>query len=210
MLSDKERYDYLNKTHDFLFSQFNLWVVFFIVINGGLSYAYVNSDLRYFDKILILLLGYFATLFFYCTSTGIYFFINHYINHIIYLEEKNIPNIHDRLLYRVHDKRYSFTTKSRNYFNPIQPVYTSSVKIVILFSYLLTYAWGILLASNVCERMEISLWYGIILIIIAVFIVNIIFLKFVEFYLSGSLNEDTSVNLGSEDIPLADCYPTNV
>ena len=59
MQDNKDFYDYPIDAIRYHFKQFNVWVAFFVAINGGLLIAYSSMDLNLnLERILILLLGY--------------------------------------------------------------------------------------------------------------------------------------------------------
>jgi len=123
--------DYLVSAIRYHFSEFNIWMGFFILINSGLLVAFSSDSLKsdIFVRVLILILGYITSFLFFCASKTF---------------ERCIINfsgvINDD--YPQYDR----------YYNPLKKAKVSIAKIVSLFSLILTYAWGIMIFSIICEN----------------------------------------------------------
>ncbi|MCL2182987.1 MAG: hypothetical protein FWB85_05920 [Chitinispirillia bacterium] len=181
MLDDKERHRYLIENHRFFFNQFNVWVVFLIAINGGLLLAYASDGLKdlVFEKVLITVLGYLASLVFHCSCKG----LRRYASHFIDLLDK-----HEEKRFHPEDRIYTPTNVRGNIYNPTMPANISPMRVVMLFSFLLTYAWGILFISNFCvDKKSWILWVTVIL---AITIINITFLLLAARFLPGGPIKD--------------------
>ena len=80
MLNNDNRYKYLVDARNYNFTQFNVWMAFFITINGALFIAYYNFFAKFLEsnkpeeltieKFLIQLFGYVAAFLFYCSAKG--------------------------------------------------------------------------------------------------------------------------------------------
>jgi len=185
MLSDKERYKHLVENHKFFFSQFILWMVFFISINGGLLLAYTGEGLKdSFEKIIILFVGYFASILFHCSCKSICCYTYHFMD-LIWIHEKKIQNVADRI--------YSRAVVTSDYFSPREPANLSCMRIILIFSFLLTYAWGILLISKV--RSDMGLWLLILTTVVVITVINLVLLQFVKVCFGGKLKKATPIDL---------------
>jgi len=183
MINNKKRYDYLIEAHNFHYSQFNIWMAFFIVINGGLLAAYCSDGLNSNnEKMCILILGYVASFLFHCCSKSYNFTLANATKLIYDHEEKNVRYDH----YRVYS---CLIEKNNHYFHPLKGANIKIAKVVTLFSFILTYAWGILLLSNIFRNIKIlySLQYykikEIVITIVFITIINIFFLWLVKIFL---------------------------
>lgn len=180
MLDNKDRHTYLIENHRFFFNQFNVWVVFFIAINGGLLLAYSSEGLRdcVFEKVLITILGYLASLVFHCSCKG----LRRYACHFIDLLAR-----HEDAMSTPQDRIYMPTNVRSNIYNSTMPANISPMRVVMLFSFFLTYAWGILLISNFYENMKS--WRLWLTFTVATTIINIIFLLLAKRFLPGKLKD---------------------
>jgi len=145
---NKYRYENLIKTFQFHYSQFNIWMAFFIIISGGLFAAYYSNGFNSFnEKILILLFGYIVSFLFHCCAKSYRFCVINFSKLIYDHEERNVQCDYDRV--------YSCLIEPDNhYYHPLKGVNMSISKIIALFSFLLTYAWGLLLISNILNKIE--------------------------------------------------------
>ncbi|MDR0474509.1 MAG: hypothetical protein LBH43_12655 [Treponema sp.] len=111
---------------------------FFVVINGGLLVAYSNQDLGFLEKELILLAGYITTLLSHCLSC-----------------------CYCRCIAKLSELINEFPKQSDvKYFPPLEYAKKSTTRIVSLFTFILTYPWGILFVSNIGKHVEIPLLCG--------------------------------------------------
>jgi len=188
MFDNEKRYKYLIEAFYYHSSQFNLWMAFFIAINGGLLLAYTSDGLKCakFEKILIVILGYIASLSFHCGSKGYRFYIKNFLNLIRDHEKKYIKNADDGVHFC-----FKMSQKWTDYFHPTRPANILVFKIVSLFSFFLTYAWGILLIQNIFQDMKNFLQDNvdvltIVLAIGGITIINMVFLYIAMLFLSNS------------------------
>jgi len=145
---NKYRYENLIKYHQFYYSQFNIWMAFFTLINGGLLVAYCSKSLNSFqEKVLIILFGYIASFLFHCCAKSYRFFLANSFMLIHDHEDRNVQCDYDRI--------YScLIVSNKHYFHPLKGANISIQKIITLFSFLLTYAWGFLLVSSICKNIK--------------------------------------------------------
>lgn len=148
MRDDRIHYDPIRAIR-YHFSEFYIWVGFFIAINSGLLIAYSSGSFEsnYFAIKLILILGYFASFLFYCCSKIFKLCIFHI--------SEFIENDFDK-------------TKYAKYSRPLKFAKISTIRIVSMFSFFLTSVWGILLINNIFENKDKLLIY--FLIILSIFI----------------------------------------
>jgi len=176
MQDNKTLYDYPIDAVRYHFTQFNVWVAFFVAINGGLLIAYSSMDLKSnLEKILILLLGYVAAFLFHYLSEVYDFCINDLSDKIDEIKNDNLQE----------------AEQNKVYFDSLRRTKTSTTKIVYLFSLILTYPWGILLISKFIRNIgklftfKLTFFYiiEVFIAIILVTIVNMILLKLARKFL---------------------------
>jgi hypothetical protein len=138
MVYNKKRYDYPIDAIRYHFTQFNVWVGFFIGINGALLVAYNNVDTHFnLAKIFLLLLGYIASLLFHGLSKVYHFSITGLsvkINELATIDEQDIA--------------------LKKFFQELSYTKTSTTWIVCTFSFILTFPWGILLILKIISGIE--------------------------------------------------------
>ena len=144
----KKHYDPI-KAIRYHFSEFYIWVGFFIAINGGLLIAYSSG---YFESNalaikLILILGYIASLLFYCCSKIFKLCISHI--------SKFIETDFDK-------------TEYAKYSHPLKYAKISTIDIVSIFSFFLVSIWGILLVFNIFKEKDKLLIYCIAVIAVSI------------------------------------------
>jgi hypothetical protein len=118
-------------------------MVFFITINGGLLVAYCDFK---GDSGLILSLGYIAAFLFYCSAKGYHYWTTNFIRRLIDYESRNVVDDNGRVYSAIANKE-----NGMSYFWPLKAANISTFKVVILFAYVLTYAWGILLIDKLIK-----------------------------------------------------------
>ena len=135
------------------FTEFNVWMGFFVVISGGLLVAYSNQNLDSLEKVLIPLVGYTTTFLCHCLSIC-------YCRCVTRLSEI----IDD-----------SFKQEDEKYFPPLKYAKISTTRIISLLTFILTYPWGILLTVKVNKYMEITLLsYRLVNVISGIVVTTII------------------------------------
>jgi len=156
----RKYHEHLIRAIRYHFSQFNLWVAFFITINGGLLVAYYNIVNNIDENKLlikfILILGYIASLSFYSISIVYKLCINHFSNTINKFEESN--------------NEYSYHNKEKiPYRYSLEFTKKATIIIVFTFSFILTYAWTSLLSSLVYNYTK---YYSLICFLSIGYIIN--------------------------------------
>jgi len=169
---------YLIKAIRYHFTEYSLWMAFFITINGGLLVAYRSKGLKPLEKILILVLGYIVSILFRYSSEDFKSCIARISQSIEKFKGNDVP--------------YSNSDGKTNnyYYEPLRHTKVSTTRIVSLFARVLMYAWGILLILNIykyidsCKRIEITLScnkaVGVTVAIILIFGINLLFRYLVE------------------------------
>nr|WP_319401822.1 hypothetical protein [uncultured Carboxylicivirga sp.] len=143
-----EKYKLIVNARNFHYGNFNKWMTYFYVATGAIFIGYtqvlVAKNLPSKDEIevVVLLLGYITGLLLYWSSKGYYYWnisfimlINHYEKHILnWSKEESIYSV--------------FADKSvqNKYWSPISGANFSTSKIAILFAYIISIAWGTVLA----------------------------------------------------------------
>jgi len=173
--SKKERYEHLVKVKHFRLSQANVWMVFFILINGGLLAAYGSVGSKdCFEKTLIAVVGYAAAFLFLCVTNS----FRNYIGNCTELIKKN-----DMFEDESHSNKDENKNKKNilDYISPLRGNYISVPKALSVMSLILTYAWGILVVSNFFENFGI---YVLLISVIIVTLANMLFLCLAVCFLS--------------------------
>ena len=164
-LTPKERYDYLINARNFHYDNFNKWMTYFYVAIGVLFVGYYtisteeNMDI---EKISLLILGYITSLFWYWSSKGYYFWNINFIT-LVNDCEKNTLNIKkkNKRVYSV----FANKKTQNNYLNPISGANISTSKIAILFAFIVSVVWSILLIQKLNEYNYANLNFCLILLI---------------------------------------------
>lgn len=164
-LTPKERYDYLINARNFHYDNFNKWMTYFYVAIGVLFVGYYTismEDNMDIEKITLLLLGYITSLFWYWSSKGYYFWNINFIT-LVNDCEKNTLKIKkkNKRVYSV----FANKKTQNNYLNPISGANISTSKIAILFAFIVSIVWSILLIQKLNEYHYANLNFYLILII---------------------------------------------
>ena len=137
---DVKRYDYLINARNFHYNNFNLWMVFFAVIIGGILAGYCalleKNNLK-FEQIILLTAGYFTSFIWHLSCKGYYYWIINFIKLIFKCEEK----LEDA------EKVYScFANKKNNncYFNITKGANISTAVMICILSYFTAIFWAVM------------------------------------------------------------------
>ncbi|MDR2577504.1 MAG: hypothetical protein LBC70_01650, partial [Chitinispirillales bacterium] len=144
-----KRYEYLIAARNYHYTQYNVWMAFFITISGGLFvgyYSLLGNDGHSLEKGMVALLGYIVAFLFYCSSKGYHYWITNFATLINDYEQNTWLDKKDRVYFVIANK--GSADECLNYFCPLKGANISTTKIVSLLAYLLTYAWGVLIASS--------------------------------------------------------------
>jgi len=178
---DKTRYDYLVNARNFHYSQFNIWMMFFMVAVGALFAGYCtlsgskHSHDFQFEIFLVLFLGYVVSLFWHWSCKGYYYWIINFIELINDYEnsEGDIKTVGVGVYSCFANKRHN-----NNYHNPLKGANISTSAIVGIFSYIVAVSWATLLFNLILRtsvvycgvsrlivytglkcRMDIPIWF---------------------------------------------------
>ncbi|MDR6300822.1 RipA family octameric membrane protein [Mesonia maritima] len=156
-LTPKERYEFLINARNFHYDNFNKWMTYFYVAIGALFVGYYTisstEDLRN-EKIILIVLGYITSLFWYWSSKGYYFWNINFITLVNDCETNTLKLKKKKRVYSV----FANKKTQNNYINPISGANISTSKIAILFSFIITVVWGILLLEKLKEIDIYIIW----------------------------------------------------
>ena len=145
-----ERYKLLINARNFHYSNYSKWATYFYVAIGALFVAYYtlksspNQDnlLEYILlEYILLILGYLVSLFWYWSCKGYYYWNINFITLVNNYEEKILKLEKEERVYFV----FANTETQNNYFNPLSGANISTSKVTILFAFIVTVVWGVLL-----------------------------------------------------------------
>jgi hypothetical protein len=149
-LTPKERYEFLINARNFHYDNFNKWMTYFYVAIGALFVGYytiASSENLYNEKIILIVLGYITSLFWYWSSKGYYFWNINFITLVNDCETNTLKLKKKKRVYSV----FANKKTQNNYLNPISGANISTSKIAILFSFIISIIWGILLLEKLKE-----------------------------------------------------------
>jgi hypothetical protein len=179
-INSKERYNYLINARNFHYENFNKWMTYFYVAIGALFVGYytisTHNDLIV-EKITLLSLGYITSLFWYWSSKGYYFWNINFITLINDCEEKSLNLKAKDRVYFV----FANTTKQNNYWSPISGANISTSKIAILFSFIVSIVWSVLLSLKLTELgfVNLSVFCAFLISIISTLLLSYLIPQFV-------------------------------
>ena len=195
MLNDGEKYKYPIDAIRYHFSEFNVWMGFFVVINGGLLVAYRSDGNSDIEKMLIVLIGYIITFLFYFASRTFKRCITTFSNKIDCLDQKTDKSD------KTNEQSVSSEESNSQYFRPLKYAKVAITRIVTLLTFILTYPWGILSVlmafSNIEMLKQCSLpCLGVFKVIIAIALItgiNLLFRKIVDRFLLKDIKDHVDV-----------------
>lgn len=160
----KDRYESLIRARNFHYENFNKWTTYFYIAIGTLFVGYctlMNNEKNQNDLPIkmVLILGYFISLLWYWSSKGYYFWNINFITLVNECEEKDLDLEDKERVY------YTFANKKtqNNYFDPTSGANISTSKIAILFAFIVSLFWGIILLQNL---FQLCIFWNIILSLI--------------------------------------------
>ena len=168
---DIKRYEYLIKARNFHYSNFNIWMVFFVVIIGGVFAGYcslLQKDGLQFEKNILLGAGYFVSLFWHWSCKGYYYWVTNFMMLLCDCEKDLDDNM----------KVYScFANKKANndYFDVTKGANISTSKIVCMLSYFTAVVWAVIFFYKIFSSIISEECAELILINILSFISSILF-----------------------------------
>lgn len=149
-LTRKERYEFLINARNFHYDNFNKWMTYFYVAIGALFVGYytiASSENMDTEKLILITLGYITSLFWYWSSKGYYFWNINFITLVNDCEKNTLKLKKKKRVYFV----FANKKTQNNYLNPISGANISTSKIAILFSFVISIVWNILLLEKLKE-----------------------------------------------------------
>lgn len=147
-MDPKDRYKHLINARNFHYENFNKWMTYFYVAIGALFVGYYSiitsvKCLR-MEEISISVLGFITSLLWYWSSKGYYHWNINFITLVNECEKNDLKLKDEERVYFVFANK-----KSQNdYINPISGANISTSKISILFAFIITVVWGVILADK--------------------------------------------------------------
>lgn len=149
-----ERYKTLIAARNFHYDNFNKWLSYFYIAIGVLFVGFYtlktsnNFSSFKLEIEMILFLGYIISLLWYLSCKGYYFWNINFITLVNNCEEECLKlEPKDRVYFVFANKK-----TQNNYINPISGANISTSKVAILFSFIITISWGILLLKEFLQN----------------------------------------------------------
>ena len=193
-LTRKERYEFLINARNFHYDNFNKWMTYFYVAIGALFVGYytiASSENMNTEKIILISLGYITSLFWYWSSKGYYFWNINFITLVNDCEKNTLKLKKKKRVYFV----FANKKTQNNYLNPISGANISTSKIAILFSFVISIVWSILLLEKLKE-MELIETHFVCEFIISLFITLTLSYIIPKYFLKGKIEHfpDLEIN----------------
>lgn len=164
---DFEKYKILVTARNFHYDNFSKWMTYFYVAIGAIFVGYCTTVKQTGSNmsLLLLVLGYLVSLFWFIACKGYYYWNLNFIKLVNYYESKVLKwEKSERIYTAIANKN----TSGNIYISPISGANISTSKVTMFFSYTICVSWGCLflnkivcsLAGNVC------LHYFLILLIV--------------------------------------------
>ena len=149
-----ERYKTLIAAKNFHYDNFNKWLSYFYIAIGVLFVGFytlkTSNNFSSFELEIkmILFLGYIISLLWYLSCKEYYFWNINFITLVNNCEEECLKlEPKDRVYFVFANKK-----TQNNYINPISGANISTSKVAILFSFIITISWGILLLKEFLQN----------------------------------------------------------
>ncbi|WP_147615793.1 RipA family octameric membrane protein [Treponema pectinovorum] len=155
-MNNEEQYHLLIKARNFHYDNFNKWMTFFYVAVGAIFvgyYSIVEKTELNFEKIIILSIGLLVSIFWHWSCKGYYYWITNFIQLIQLYEEKMPPM--NRVYFCMVNK-----ASNNNYCNPVSGANISTSKITLLFSFIVTFSWSLLLTNKIIHINKLNIIWG--------------------------------------------------
>jgi len=160
-----EQYKLLIQARNFHYDNYNKWMTYFYVAMAAFFVGYYSlisseeANNLNFEINALLSIGYITSLFWFIASKGYYYWNINFIK-LINSFEKNVlkTKVNERIYFVFANKK----TENKP-FDPISGANFSTSKVAILFSYVITVFWGVLLLKKIVDCNE-----GIIYILILI------------------------------------------
>jgi hypothetical protein len=162
-VSLRERYKLLIAARNFHYNNFNKWMTYFYVAIGALFVGYCNiassANPDLFLEYILLILGYIVSILWYWSSKGYYYWNINFINLVNYYEKELLKFPESERVYFV----FANKNTENNYENPIKGANISTSKISILFAFIVTFFWGLILLNKLITCCSYQCYCSIIL-----------------------------------------------
>ena len=173
-----ERYKTLIAARNFHYDNFNKWLSYFYIAIGVLFVGFytlkTSNNFSSFELEIkmILFLGYIISLLWFLSCKGYYYWNINFIMLVNDCEKKYLKLKKEERVYSV------FANKEieNKYFSPINGANISTSKVAILFSFIITISWGILLLKEFMKFID-DRCLSIVLHILGVILIPIITLS---------------------------------
>lgn len=162
--SSFERYKLLIAARNFHYDNFNKWMTFFYIAVGALFVGYyslvthANGNNLKLEIVMLALLGYMASLAWYLSAKGYYYW---YTNFVDLINKTEMKWDEEQRIYSVISKDND--NSNNTYFDPLKGANISTSKIAILLPFIITIAWGMLLIKSLGMPVDCC---GVIIMII--------------------------------------------
>lgn len=150
-LTHEDRYKILIEARNFHYNNFSKWLTYFYVAIGAIFIGYctlLSSEREIKDietlEIMILILGYIVSIFWYLSAKGYYHWNINFISLVNHYEQNLLKYPNEHRVYFVHANK----NRENNYWCPASGANISTSKIAILFAFIISLFWGILLAKT--------------------------------------------------------------
>ena len=151
-----DQYQLLINARNFHYDNFNKWMTFFYVAVGAIFvgyYSIIEKTELDFEKIIILSIGLLVSIFWHWSCKGYYYWITNFIQ-LIQLYEEKMPPI-KRVYFCMANKK-----SNNKYYNPVSGANISTSKITLLFSFIVTFSWSLLLTNKIIRINKLNIIWG--------------------------------------------------
>ncbi len=149
-MDPEERYKALINARNFHYDNFSKWMTYFYIAIGALFVGYctiISSD-KAGDLImleyLLIVMGFIASILWYWSAKGYYYWNIHFISMINYYERDVLKFDEKERVYLV----FANKDTQNDYCSPVSGANISTSKIAILFAFLVTCCWAFLLFNK--------------------------------------------------------------
>ncbi len=153
-LTAKERYECLIRARNFHYENFNKWMTYFYVAIGATFVGYCslsnNMDKSQGVILILTLLGYLISLFWHWSCKGYYYWNINFITLVNHCEINDLKLKPQHRVYAV----FANKKNQNKYLSPISGANISTSKTAILFSFIVSIAFGILFIRELAIYIE--------------------------------------------------------
>lgn len=153
-ITASKEYEHIINARNFHYQEFNKWSRYFGLVVGALFVAYYKPDADMTFQILVALLGYIVSMCWYWSNKGYTYWWNHWSNFLQIAEkyrEGGIPEA-DGVYTSFSYKKEGIFTNIGRYMNPLSGANVSTSKVVLLMSFSIACAWGVVLCRDIISN----------------------------------------------------------